>query len=524
MGLISILLLNDESYLKDKDSTIRYITENSEKTYFIFYGIDRIINNYVGNFIKVDTIFPELNKLLKLNRYNDIFILDLAIKPKKNDFLNVFKAAAIKHNSMITGTLLFNAHQNRKESNFIYSLGTNLLNRLGYFNIRARSGIGGAEIITHQNNEYSIESVDYLFVFIPEGLLNKGVLFDEMFPYYLVKSIVVDAFYFSNNLLGVKTILVTKIAGVVNYNDIAYIYPPKLQELFIAYWNNKFGYDISNPDYIKIREMFGNTDFVKKIKQDLICDIGENPGVDALIVTMNNGERLKITLEKLLASDYSCIKIYVYNNASNDCTKLLLDEFCNKYKNIFVINSPVNIGIPSALNWLFAVSNSPVVLRIDDDVDIEKNTITDLLNSLKLTPYAGIASPKIIAINSSGRNVQYAGVYGLYPKPEEDILSDIYLTRIAGGPILMYKRDVINKVGVWDIQYSPSQIEDIEHAFRVFFAGYDIIYNGKIVTYHMDKGEEYISLTKVVRASNLLKIFGESYGFTGQEFNRFVYQ
>jgi hypothetical protein len=60
------------------------------------------------------------------------FILDLAIKPQTDDFLNLFKVAATKHNSMVTGTLLFNAHQNRKENQFIYSLGTNLLNRLGY--------------------------------------------------------------------------------------------------------------------------------------------------------------------------------------------------------------------------------------------------------------------------------------------------------------------------------------------------------------------------------------------------------
>jgi len=521
MGLISILLFNDASYYINSKDTIDYVKQRSDNTIFLYYGFDKL-NIFIENMISTNSVFNEINRIIKSNYDKDIFLMDLAIKPFDKDFLESFIKISRQENSILTGALLFNFVQNLHESLVIYSLGTNLFYRLGYFNINARISFGAAQVLLKTIDKIDVDAIDYFFMFIPSTVLNSLALFDETISYYIVKSLLIDAFCFENDLRGIKTVLIPYIKGKIGLAEIGYFYPQKLQNIFIHFWQNKFGFDITNPDYSVIREKYGSTNLCKKITEDLICEIKENSFVDALIVTMNNGERLKQTIIKLLESSYKNLKIYVFDNASTDNTSDILNDLAKQYDNIYLFTAPTNIGIPAALNWLFKNSNSPLVLRIDDDVDVEFNTIKELIAAIKLSPYAGISSPKIIRINPEGRCIHYAGVYGLSDNTSEDLHDDIYYTRIAGGPIVLYKREVINKVGPWNIQYSPSQVEDIEHCFRVYCNGYDIIYNGKIVAYHMDKGDEYTSVQKVNRSYLMMKLFKDTYGVLDKDFNNFV--
>ncbi len=522
MGILSILLFNDENDFILSNELIGYIKQKSERTIFLYYGYDKIESIANESILIPNLLFSEINKLLKSNMDKDIFLLDLAIKPVTEDFMEKFIQESRKEKAILTGTLLFNYKQNLRENNFIYSLGTNLLYRLGYFNVNARTGFGSAEVLLEKTENKIIDSIDYLFMLIPSGVLRTGSFFEETFPFYMIKSIVIDAFCFSNSLNGVNIKLLPKVIGKISYQEIGYIFPEKLQKAYINFWQNRFEFDISNPDYVKIRELYSYANICKRITDGLKCEINENAFVDILIVTMNNGRRLECTLRKIIESSYKNINIHVFNNASTDSTANILAEFSQKYNNVYIFNAPVNIGIPAALNWLFVNSSAPLVLRLDDDVSVEYSTIEDLIETLKFSPYAGISSPKIICINSQGKNIQYAGVYRINEELPGEKFNDACFTRIAGGPILMYKREVINRIGLWDIQYSPAQIEDIEHAFRVFVSGYDIIYNKKILAQHLDKGEEYISLHKVNRGNVMMKLFKDIYGVTEQEFNRFV--
>lgn len=87
--------------------------------------------------------------------------------------------------------------------------------------------------------------------------------------------------------------------------------------------------------------------------------------VSVIICARNEQENLKERLESVLTQDYPDYEVIVVNDASTDDTEMILDEFKQKYSNLYVTNIPtdrnfrhgkklaITIGIKAAKNeWI----------------------------------------------------------------------------------------------------------------------------------------------------------------------------
>ncbi|MFH0736871.1 MAG: glycosyltransferase [bacterium] len=525
MDLISILLIYDEPNILNNLKNIEVIITKSKKVFFVNYGNDNLLNYSDLDIVKTGNVFNSINKIIKTYSDCNVFVLDLNIIPQTKDFLSKFDSIAknTEYKTLLTGSLIINVEQNKRNSKIIYSCGNKLIMRGNYFTGNSKNNYGLSLNSIKTNETVEIDAVEYFYMFIPYKIISAGFLFVEVMDIYIAKSIFINDYCMQLQYKNYSILNVQNNTGLIPLNIINYDYPEKLIEIFRDFWEKKWGWDLSAPDYNIIRKKYFNKNFVKKINQNILSPLDNDAVIDILIVTLNNLPQLKSTIEKIKSSTYKKLKIYIFNNGSTDGTIEFLEKMLSTKTNLFtVVNSPVNIGLPAALNWLFSISSSPVVIRMDDDVEVEPNCFEELLKMFFRFPYAGIASPKIIIEENNECSLHYAGVYGFPTNITVDALNVIAKTKIAGGPFLMYKRKAIEKAGLWDLEFSPSQIEDIDHAYRVYKEGYDIIYNGKTRVIHKDKGKENVNIFRTNRAELMMTWFLNKHKLTDTNlFNKF---
>ena len=107
--------------------------------------------------------------------------------------------------------------------------------------------------------------------------------------------------------------------------------------------------------------------------------------VNAVIVTCNRCELLKMSIEALLASKYELNKIVVVNNASTDGTKEYLDSL-NQSK-LIVMHQEKNEG--GAGGFFYGIKEAyengcDFVWIMDDDTVVTESALEELINGYEI--------------------------------------------------------------------------------------------------------------------------------------------
>ncbi|OLN29562.1 Glycosyl transferase, group 2 family protein [Desulfovibrio sp. DV] len=233
------------------------------------------------------------------------------------------------------------------------------------------------------------------------------------------------------------------------------------------------------------------------------------PGsLSVALYTYNKADDLDRTLESLFASDLTTSagpgRVYLLDNASTDATPEVVATWTGRVgqDRLTGIRLPVNIGAPAARNWLAAdarVSRAEYVAYLDDDVDLPGDWLGRLAAAAEAYPGAGVWGCHV----ADARNPAIAqGIDGLLlPGPprghDGPFLSDLHAQGFDYGgfahlrPCLtvmgcchLFRRGRLLGAGGFDIRYSPSQYDDVDHDLRLFLAGTPPVYQGHLTVAH----------------------------------------
>ncbi|MCP4715955.1 MAG: glycosyltransferase family 2 protein, partial [Deltaproteobacteria bacterium] len=212
----------------------------------------------------------------------------------------------------------------------------------------------------------------------------------------------------------------------------------------------------------------------------------QQPRVHVFIYTFNKAAQLAETLKSLAATNYLNYKLIVLDNGSTDETQDILLSFDNgMFNGLKVISLPINIGAPAARNWLVhdeETRQAEYVVFFDDDIIVQPDWLIRMLDTFKNCPDAGVVGAKII--NSEGKKViQHSG--GLLTQAEDWINRVVLFSNVPDdgrfdtigqrdylmGCANMYRRDVFDRVGDFDLQFSPTQFDDVDHHLRMRLHG-----------------------------------------------------
>src|SRR5260221_9001719 len=90
--------------------------------------------------------------------------------------------------------------------------------------------------------------------------------------------------------------------------------------------------------------------------------------IDILLATYDGEKYLKQQLDSLLAQTYENIRIIIRDDASQDGTKEIIQEYGKRYPNkIYPLFGKERLGVKANFSKLMEVSSSPYVMFADQD-------------------------------------------------------------------------------------------------------------------------------------------------------------
>jgi GT2 family glycosyltransferase len=199
------------------------------------------------------------------------------------------------------------------------------------------------------------------------------------------------------------------------------------------------------------------------------------PLVSIIIPNWNGEDLIEICLNSLVNNtDYKNLEIIVIDNGS-------VDNSCNliktKFKEVKLIELEKNYGFSIAVNLGIKNSKGSYVCFLNNDTEmIEKDWLKKLIDFLEKNKEIGACS--CISL-SYGDNPQATGgwlhISGLKLKRPEDKYK-ITEVDTTVGPLLLTRKEVIEKIGFLDEGFSPFNWEEVDFCIRAKKAGYKITY------------------------------------------------
>ncbi|QAZ67873.1 glycosyltransferase family 2 protein [Solidesulfovibrio carbinolicus] len=225
------------------------------------------------------------------------------------------------------------------------------------------------------------------------------------------------------------------------------------------------------------------------------------------LYTCNKADDLDKTLASLFASDFSrvdgTVRTLLLDNASGDATPDVVAAWADRVGTgrLAAIRLPVNVGAPAARNWLASddrLGRAAHVAYLDDDVDLPADWIARLAAAAEAYPEAGVWGCRVLdAANPA--IAQGVDVMLLPPEQgqEEPQLSGLHAQGFDFGgfahmrPCLtvmgcchLFHRERLLGAGGFDIRFSPSQYDDVDHDWRLALAGTPPVYQGHLAVAH----------------------------------------
>lgn len=246
------------------------------------------------------------------------------------------------------------------------------------------------------------------------------------------------------------------------------------------------------------------------------------PRVHVFIYTFNKVNELRETIRGLAKTEYDHYKVFILNNGSTDTTERFIYSLKGRmFEELKIINLPVNIGAPAARNWLI---NDPenryadFVAYLDDDIILPPNWLRDMIKTFDDFPGAGVVGAKILFAGPK-KVIQHTG--GIITQKEdwvnsikahsfeEDYGQHNYISprHYVMGCAQLYRKEVFDVVGDYDLRFSPTQFDEVEHQIRMRLYGYEAVYNGFIeVTHLLKSGLQPSAAAQISREANKLKM------------------
>jgi len=208
-----------------------------------------------------------------------------------------------------------------------------------------------------------------------------------------------------------------------------------------------------------------------------------------VIVSWNVKELLEQCIRSIMNTVSNInYEIIIVDNASSDGTKEYLVTIEEQYQNIKVIFNPKNLGFAAANNIGIKNSSGEYIILLNNDTIVTYGWINGLIKYFNMDPLIGMVGPVTNSIGNEARiNVDYKNLKDMdnfaYIYTNNNRWKYFEISVLAMFCIALSK-NVIEKVGLLDEQYTVGMFEDDDYSLRVKRAGYKIICAEDVFIHH----------------------------------------
>ena len=215
------------------------------------------------------------------------------------------------------------------------------------------------------------------------------------------------------------------------------------------------------------------------------------PEISAIVVNYRRPDILGACLGSLdaaLARTGEQTEVVVVDNASGD-------ESCDLVRTIAphakLLEMPDNLGFPTAVSKGIQASTGTWVLLINNDVEVEPDSIKHMLDAARSRPRIGSVAAQMRfangrdTINSAGIGVDRLGIafdrlLGQPVAASEDETIEVFG---ACGGAALYRREMLEEIGGFDESYFFA-LDDADVAWRQQMKGWPCLYVPAAVVHH----------------------------------------
>lgn len=202
-----------------------------------------------------------------------------------------------------------------------------------------------------------------------------------------------------------------------------------------------------------------------------------------IIPTYNGLTLLKECIDSIRRYTETPYEIIVIDNGSTDGTV----DYCGEERLLFV-SLPDNAGFPVACNLGMRMASGDTLLLLNNDVVVSHHWLSNMLKCLESMSHVGIVGPMTNYV--SGRQkvaYPYSDLAEFHRLAKEVNISDPVKWKGADrlvGFCLLFKREVMERIGYLDEQFSPGHYEDDDYCFRAKMCGYSLMMCGDTLVHH----------------------------------------
>jgi biofilm PGA synthesis N-glycosyltransferase PgaC len=192
--------------------------------------------------------------------------------------------------------------------------------------------------------------------------------------------------------------------------------------------------------------------------------------ISVLIPAHNEEESIQGTVEAILKSNYKWLKeIFIINDGSTDKTRDIAKMLEKRYRIVKLIDKK-NSGKADSLNYALKLTKGELIAVVDADSYPEYNAIEKMIGYFD-KPSVGAVTAQILVKN---RNILLEKMQAMEYKViafTRKLLGFVDAIYVTPGPLAVYRRSVLEKIGGFD---TNNLTEDIEITWRILSHGFKI--------------------------------------------------
>lgn len=218
------------------------------------------------------------------------------------------------------------------------------------------------------------------------------------------------------------------------------------------------------------------------------------PKVSIIVLNWNGKKFLKNCLDSLFQLTYSQVEIIVVDNNSTDGSQKFIKK---NYKKVILIENKENYGFAKGNNIGFNASTGDYVLILNNDTYVTPNFLAPLINDFEDNPAIGCLQPQIRLssnkqlLDGVGGFLTFTGFlyhFGYLKDRTQAKYNKKMKIFSAKGACILLRRKAIEKIGLFDEDFFIF-FEETDLCFRLWLAGYSVMYEPESVIYHLGGGD-----------------------------------
>ncbi len=223
-------------------------------------------------------------------------------------------------------------------------------------------------------------------------------------------------------------------------------------------------------------------------------ELRANPLVSIIIDNWDGRHYLKNCLPAVFNQNYPNFEVIVIDDASRDNSAGYVEENFPKVK---LIKNKNHLGFAAANNQGIRLARGKYILLLNNDTEVTPGFLFPLVQALEAESSLGAAQSKIRLIPER-RLLDDVASYltpigflyhiGFFEKDQKKY-NRRYFTFSPKGACFFIRKKVLDKVGLLDERFY-CYFEESDLAWRIWLAGYRIIYEPRSIIYHHLAGSQ----------------------------------